>query len=198
MSGAGQGASTLVFISYSRTDAPFAERLKHDLRESGATIWIDHESLPPGHPDWQAAIRRGIAAADAFIYVGSPDAATSSIVHAEVMVAKDDERLGEPLKIIPTWARGEKWSRCARFEVMGANYLDARGEKYPAALDALRKELGLRAPTPTAPPLRAPTPPPLHLRLHYSPNSRMKLSAPICPATVRPRRATRCPTSPHA
>ncbi len=143
MSGAGQGARVRVFISYSRTDTLFAERLKADLRESGATIWIDHESLPPGHPDWQAAIRRGIEASTAFIYIGSPDAAISRNVGAEVQIATEEEQTGHSLAIIPMWARGESWSKCAPFELIRSNYLDARGPKYPDALARLRKSLGL-------------------------------------------------------
>lgn len=146
MSGAGQGASVRVFISYARVDGEFVERLKRDLRESGATIWIDHESLPVGHPDWQAAIRRGIAAASGFIYVGSPHAADSKNVGAEVQIAEEDERAGASLNIIPLWARGDQWSKCAPFELMRANYLDARGGKYPASLGSLLLLLGLTAP----------------------------------------------------
>lgn len=37
-----------VFISYSRVDLPFVERLDHFLTESGVTTWFDRKSLLPG------------------------------------------------------------------------------------------------------------------------------------------------------
>ena len=37
-----------------------------------AHVWIDHERLTPGAPDWEAAIRRGIQGADALLYLASP------------------------------------------------------------------------------------------------------------------------------
>lgn len=153
MSGAAHSGKT-IFISYSRKDTVFAETLKNDLRAAGATIWIDHERLQAGHPDWQAAIRLGIAAVDAFIYIASPDAAESVYVRAEVRIAQEDARANQTLAIIPVWARGDPWSRCAPFELMSAHYLDARGSKYSAARDDLLKTLGLPAqggPTPPAP-----------------------------------------------
>ena len=131
-------ANITVFISYSRKDAAFAERLKADLRAAGATIWIDHESLQPGAPDWQAAIRRGIEAATAVVYIGSPDAAQSLNVRAEIVIATEEKR-----QIVPMWAKGEQWSKCAPFELIGANYLDARDSAYPTALARLRTALGV-------------------------------------------------------
>ncbi len=53
------------------------------------------------------------------------------------------------------WARGEQWSKCAPFELIRSNYLDARGDKYPDALTKLRKTLGLLAHAAPAP---APSP----------------------------------------
>jgi hypothetical protein len=136
-----------VFISYSRTDVIFAERLKAGLRAAGATIWIDHESLQPGDPDWQDAIRRGIEAATALIYIGSPDAARSSNVRSEIVIA----RTRAPARpIYPLWARGEHWADCAPFELIPSNYSDARDAAYPAAFVRLCQVLGLRVPV--APP----------------------------------------------
>lgn len=133
-------ANVTIFISYSRKDTSFADRLKADLRASGAAIWIDHESLEPGAPDWQAAIRRGIEAATAVVYVGSPDAANSGNVRAEIVIATEEKR-----QIYSMWARGELWSKCAPFELIGSNYLDARGAKYGVELTRLQTALGLIA-----------------------------------------------------
>jgi formylglycine-generating enzyme required for sulfatase activity len=83
-------------------------------------------------------VRRGIAAATAVLYIGSPDAAQSQNVRSEVLIAKEENR-----KVIPLWARGNLWSTSAPFEIMPANFLDARGDAYSAAFARLRSELNL-------------------------------------------------------
>ena len=51
---------TCLFNSFSHDDADIVERPKRDLTAAGAIIWIDHEHLKPGAPDWEEAIRAGI------------------------------------------------------------------------------------------------------------------------------------------
>jgi hypothetical protein len=81
-----------LFISYSRTDETTVVRLREDLRQAGAVIWIDHEQLAPGTTNWQLAIRDGIEVAQTIVYVGSPDAARSQYVLAEVGLARSKGR----------------------------------------------------------------------------------------------------------
>ena len=50
-----------IFVSYSHANDATVQRLQRDLEQAGATIWIDHESLVPGMPDWEDAVRDGIA-----------------------------------------------------------------------------------------------------------------------------------------
>lgn len=45
-------SSVRLFISYSHEDAAFVALLKTDLEKAGAIIWIDHDKLPPGTPNW--------------------------------------------------------------------------------------------------------------------------------------------------
>lgn len=96
-----------VFISYSHEDAAFVARLRTALQGAGADIWIDHESLQPGTPNWQLAIRDGIARADAVIYIASPSAARSPFVYDEITLARS---LGR--RVIPLWAEGSSWPDC--------------------------------------------------------------------------------------
>jgi hypothetical protein len=49
-------------------------RLKADLIAAGARIWIDHEQLQPGAPDWEEAVRAGIQRAAFVLYIASPEA----------------------------------------------------------------------------------------------------------------------------
>ena len=41
-----------VFISYSRQDKPFAQRLIDELHKRGVKVWIDSE-IKPGTASWE-------------------------------------------------------------------------------------------------------------------------------------------------
>lgn len=55
-----------VFISYSRVDLPFVERLNHFLTEAGVTTWFDRKSLLPGQK-WEDAIDDEISQSRTFL-----------------------------------------------------------------------------------------------------------------------------------
>lgn len=59
-----------VFISYSREDSEFVDRLKNDLRQSGFDVWLDTEEILPGQ-NWQKSIEKAISNAFAYIFVSS-------------------------------------------------------------------------------------------------------------------------------
>jgi hypothetical protein len=139
--------TTTLFISYSRQDEPVVTRLRGDLRHAGAVIWIDHEQLAPGTPNWQRAIRDGIEAAQVVVYVGSPEAADSQYVLAEVGLARSTGR-----RIVPFWARGDNWHKCAPLELALTQFADGRGDRYEQGLHELLAGLGLAA---AAPPIAA-------------------------------------------
>lgn len=144
------------FISYSRTNDTLAVRLRGDLRARGAKIWIDHEALTPGTKNWDAAIRKGIKASDALIYLASPAALASENVQGELLVAKRFDKT-----IVPFWVQGEHWADAAPLNMGLAQYEDARGAHYADALERLcqRWKLAIaeRA-QPASPPAPAKTP----------------------------------------
>ncbi|HLV35712.1 MAG TPA: TIR domain-containing protein [Spirillospora sp.] len=72
-----------VFISYSRRDKAFVQRLHKKLRESGQEVWVDWEDIPPT-ADWWNEIQAGIDGASTFIFVISPDSVTSEVCYREV------------------------------------------------------------------------------------------------------------------
>jgi WD40 repeat protein len=72
-----------VFISYSRKDKAFVQVLHQALAESKYDAWIDWQDIPPT-ADWWAEIEAGIEAADAFLFVISPDSVTSKVCNQEV------------------------------------------------------------------------------------------------------------------
>jgi hypothetical protein len=55
-----------VFISYSRVDLPFVERLNHFLTEAGVTTWFDRTSLLPGQK-WEDVIDDEISRSQTFL-----------------------------------------------------------------------------------------------------------------------------------
>lgn len=88
-----------VFISYSRRDVDFANRLVDDLEAVGLSVWFDQKSIEPG-ANWAAAIEQGLSEAIAVIVIISPDSMTSDNVRNEVNFARDDDQ-----RIIPVLYR---------------------------------------------------------------------------------------------
>ena len=71
-----------VFISYSRRDQAFVRRLHAALETAGRAAWVDWEGIPPS-AKWMDEVRSAIDAADAFVFVVSPDSAGSPVCRAE-------------------------------------------------------------------------------------------------------------------
>lgn len=74
---------TDVFISYSRKDTDFVKVLHQALRRSKFEAWVDWQNIPLT-ADWWEEIKRGIEAADTFIFVISPDSINSKVCREEV------------------------------------------------------------------------------------------------------------------
>ena len=64
------------FVSYSHRDQAFVVRLREALERRGRNIWIDADDIPAGAP-WRRELGTGIEAADAFVFVISPDSVVS-------------------------------------------------------------------------------------------------------------------------
>ena len=90
---------TRVFISYSRNDSRFAERLRAALAERGLEAFLDKHDIAPGE-SWRDRLHALIVAADIVIFGVSPDSIASSICDWEVNEA---ERLGK--RVLPVVAR---------------------------------------------------------------------------------------------
>lgn len=73
-----------LFISYSRKDRSFVERLSEALKAGGQDAWVDLEDILPSE-DWLNAVHSAIEAADAFVFVVSPDSVDpTSICEKEI------------------------------------------------------------------------------------------------------------------
>ena len=84
---------TRIFISYSRKDSDFAERLRDDLAEREFEAYLDKHDIRPGEP-WQERLSGLITRADVVIFCLSPNSVTSEICDWEVNEA---ERIGKRL-----------------------------------------------------------------------------------------------------
>jgi TIR domain len=120
-----------VFLSYARSDAEFATRLKDDLQVAGVIPWIDREGLQLGTADWEESVRQAIRDARAVVFIASPGARTSRYVRDELRIA---EMYGRPM--YPIWAEGKEWMDVAPLGLGGMQYIDAR-EDYPEALKSI-------------------------------------------------------------
>ncbi|MBZ0278326.1 MAG: TIR domain-containing protein [Anaerolineae bacterium] len=80
-----------VFISYSRRDGEFVQRLNHAFVSANRVVWIDWQSIPRGE-DWWREIESGIEGADSFICVVSEHWLTSEICHRELRYARQNNK----------------------------------------------------------------------------------------------------------
>lgn len=107
-----------IFISYSRKNLDFAQKIVNALAENDLDTWIDWESIPKGE-DWEQEIYRGIEGADAFLFLFSPDSVASEMCNKELscavrngkrilpIVVRDTER-----RIIPDEISKRNWIFC--------------------------------------------------------------------------------------
>src|SRR5688572_20553875 len=82
----GEGMSD-VFISYSRLDKEFVSQLREALTNNDQDVWIDWEDIPPSQ-SWWNEIQKGIAKANNFVLVMSPNSLSSPICHMEIEYAR--------------------------------------------------------------------------------------------------------------
>ncbi len=125
-----------VFISYSRQDKVFVDKLIADLQKASVNVWIDKEGLKVGTPDWEQAIRDAIRGSYAVLVIASPDSRESRFVRDELLIAEMYN-----CSLLAIWASGEQWAECVRLGLIGTQYADARGKNYENALSEVIRSL---------------------------------------------------------
>jgi WD40 repeat protein len=90
---------TRVFISYSRKDSAFADRLVEALNARDFDAYLDKKDILPGEP-WKERLGALILSADAVVFVISPDSTASEICGWEI---DETERLQK--KLLPVLHR---------------------------------------------------------------------------------------------
>jgi WD40 repeat protein len=138
---------TRVFISYSRKDADFRERLAAALELRGYTAVYDQSQRPHDDPDlilspqdeWWNAIKAMIAACDVMIFVVTPESAASRVCDDEIAHARS---LGR--RVIPVLRRQIDFAASPeRLRALNVqlDFQDDDETKFRLALDELALEL---------------------------------------------------------
>lgn len=76
-------AKPYVFISYSRQDRAFVDRLASALNAAGVQTWVDTQDIAAGL-NWQEEIEKGLFRADVLLHVASRHSASSKWLEAEL------------------------------------------------------------------------------------------------------------------
>jgi formylglycine-generating enzyme required for sulfatase activity len=90
-----------VFISYSRKDTAFVEKLERALNQRGILTWRDLHSIGGGD-EWFRAIKAGLCNSYAMVYVDTPNAEGSAWVMQEYLYARRLSLPILPVTIDPT------------------------------------------------------------------------------------------------
>ena len=140
-----------LFISYSRTDRGYAERLVTYLEAAGVDVWVDHGDIPPGSR-YRRTIEAAIDACDALLVLMTPAARESTWVENELDWA---ERHRKP--IFTLLLEGQVW-----FGLTATHYENVTNLALPTQrfIDALPPTTKARPENPTldpTPPTTAPS-----------------------------------------
>jgi WD40 repeat protein len=77
-------AAAQLFISYSRRDRDFVERLNAALIAAGRDAYVDWEDIPAWSPDYERELMQAIDGCDAFVFVLSADSLASPNCRVEL------------------------------------------------------------------------------------------------------------------
>ncbi len=133
-----------VFVSYSRRNRTFAERLARDLSDAGLDVWVDFRQIHAGEM-WEQEIYRGIERCEMVVVCLSPDAVHSEWVQREVNTARELEKVILPVMAVDALAELQQeptlqWLLKIHFILFEDNYETA----FPELLRALpgRRRVG--------------------------------------------------------
>jgi len=87
------------FISYARVDQAFVQRLHEGLVERDLEAWVDWRDIPVS-AEWRAEIHAAIDAADALVFVVSPESIGSAVCLEELDHANEQNK-----RIVPVVCR---------------------------------------------------------------------------------------------
>ena len=128
-----------VFISYSRHDIEFVDRLAKDLSSGGFEVFIDREAIKGGDL-WRQQIVEGIENSKVFLIVLSPDSVASDNVRKELDLAAGSGR-----RILPVSYRAVRLPDPFRYQLAGYPTIKIENENYSEGfrtlLEAVKQEI---------------------------------------------------------
>jgi hypothetical protein len=122
-----------VFISYSRKDKEFVQKLVGALVAGNREVWLDDRNIEPT-AEWLKEIFSNIESSDNFLFVISPDSVVSTYARKES--ALNNKRI-VPIfyKPVPDKDIPEAVAKFQRIDFTGGDGFDAKLSKLVAALD---------------------------------------------------------------
>ncbi len=120
-----------VFVSYSRRDAKFVERLVADLNQAGVVSWQDRTNIDAGDR-WAKSIVEAVDNCDVLVLVLSPDSVVSSNVAREVALADDRQK-----RILPILIRSAKLTPALEYPLTGVQWVDFTNQNYDGGFSEL-------------------------------------------------------------
>src|SRR5215216_5844157 len=139
---------TQVFISYSRKDISFIDRLAADLKNAGIDVWYDVSRIAGG-ARWRSEIENALRSSHYVVVVLSPDSIVSEWVEREVLFSSNLKR-----NIIPLMYRACE----VPLNYVDLNYIDVQGDNYDRNFKELLKALNVGTAASVQPASRTGTP----------------------------------------
>ncbi len=127
--------SNEIFISYSRRDLAFVQKLHHALKTHGLKAWFDQTDIPPGN-QWRETIVRAINTSKIFLLVLSPAAVKSKHVRKELDLAELRHKL-----IVPVVWEHTPIPPGMEYQLVGIQYFDFNGNDSPENFARLAQAL---------------------------------------------------------
>jgi hypothetical protein len=90
-----------IFISFARSDKPYADLLRGYLLARGHDVWTEEDDIQPGE-DWAEAITRAVEASRVVLLLLSPGyiASRASLYEAGIALAKQRDKQGKVIPIL--------------------------------------------------------------------------------------------------
>ena len=133
-----------IFISYSRRDSEFVDRLIQQLEKNGFDAWVDREDIRGGAA-WGAAISEAIRRCQAVIVVLSSGSTASDNVARELSLADRHKR-----PIIPVRFEASPISAALEFQLAGLQIIEFSRRDFARSVDEVVHALRGLPPAPPA------------------------------------------------
>jgi TIR domain/FHA domain len=123
-----------LFISYSRTDKTFVQRLTDDLKAHQIDLWLDANEIQAGE-DWRDAVWRGLQLCDIMLLVISPASMKSPEVASEWKYYVQAKKA-----IIPVLCQSIPVGEI-HYQISSLHYIDFNDAEYDTAIALLQDEI---------------------------------------------------------